>query len=171
MNKQDFYNINNEIRSDFVRVTGDNIESKIVKLSEALKIAKDMNLDLVQIVSNTNPPICKITDFQKFLYEKKFKEKELKKNQRKSIIKTKEIRLTYNTGEHDFNFKLNNAKEFLKKSNKVKISMVFSGREIQYKNQGELLLLKFIDELNDLGKIENLPKLENKKLWVLVNPK
>jgi len=171
MNKKDSYiKVNEKIRSPKVRIVGDGIESRVVNISEALQIAADKNLDLVEIVSTSNPPVCKVTDFGKFLYEKKQKEKEMEKNQRKSVMKTKEVRFTYNTGDHDFNFKLNHAKKFLGDGDKVKAYVMFSGREIKFVDQGQVLLLKFVKELTELGKIEQLPKLENKRLWVIINP-
>lgn len=165
------YKINNRIKSPTVRITGDGIESRIVSLSEALGIAEDMNLDLVEIVPNAKPPVCKVIDFQKFLYDKKQKEKEQEKNQRKNASKIKELRFTYNTGDHDFKFKLNHAINFLEKGDKVKATVWFRGREIQFVEQGELLLLKFIDQLSEYGKIESMPKLENKRMSVIIIPK
>lgn len=170
MRKTEKYNINKQIRAPKVRITGENIESKIVDIKEALNIALSKGLDLVEIVPNSNPPVCKIIDFKKFLYEKKQKDKEMQKSQRKNAAKIKEIRLTYNTGEHDFNFKLKHAINFLEKGDKVKATIFFSGREITFKEQGELLLLKFVDELKDIGKPENLPKLENKRMWIIIYP-
>jgi translation initiation factor IF-3 len=162
------YNINKSIKHPEVRITGNNIKSRIVTIQEALSIANKMNLDLVEIVPTSNPPVCKIIDFNKFLYEKKHKEKENKKNTKKTKIK--EIRLTYNTGEHDLNFKLKHAKNFLTKGNKLKISVWFSGREIQFVDTGKLLLLKFVDNLSDFGVPENMPKLENRRMFVFLNP-
>lgn len=159
--------INKQIRNVYeVRIVGDGIESKIVSFYEALKLAENMEMDLVEINPNSNPPICKIVDYSKLLYERKQKEKNKPKK-----IKIKEIRFTYNTGEHDFNFKLNHAKEFLKEGDKVKAFVFFSGRENNYVDQGNILLLKFIDALSDVGKPESLPKLEGKRLWVMISPK
>ena len=173
MNKKnnDFFRVNNKIRSKEVRIVGDGVDSRIVNIDDALSIAHDMDMDLVEIVPHANPPVCKIMDFQKFIYERKQKDKELKKLQRKNTVKVKEIRLTYNTGEHDFNFKLNHAKNFLTKGNRVKAYVFFSGRELQFVEQGKLLLLKFVDDLSDYGKIEQMPKLENRRLWVMILPK
>lgn len=171
MNKNNMYKVNNQITSQKVRITGDGIKCEIVDLLKALNIAKSKNLDLVEIVPKANPPVCKVIDFKKFLYNKKQKEKENEKNQRKNKSKLKELRFTYNTGEHDFNFKLKHAKNFLENGDKVKANVFFSGREIQFKEQGKLLLLRFIESLKDYGKIEQLPKLENKKMWVIINPK
>jgi len=167
--KKDFYRINDKIRSPEVRITGTDIESRVVNLSDALNIANDMKLDLVEIVPNAKPPVCKIIEFQKFIYEKKQKDKEMKKNQKK--VKVKEIRFTYNTGEHDFQFKLKHAINFLEKEDKVKATVWFKGRQIQFSDQGELLLLRFVDELKNYGKIETMPKLENKRMSVTIYPK
>jgi translation initiation factor IF-3 len=170
MNKESTERINREIRNvSEVRVVGEGIETRIVSIYEALKMAESMDMDLVEINPNSNPPICKIVDYSKLLYEKKQKEKLQKQNNKK--IKIKELRFTYNTGEHDFNFKLNHAIEFLKEGNKVKAFVAFHGREQNYIEMGKLLLLKFISSLNLYGKAECLPKMEGKKLWVIVSPK
>lgn len=162
--------INGQIKNvNMVRIVGEGIESKVVSLNEALKIAQDTYMDLVEINSNSNPPICKIVDYGKFQYEKKQKDKLQKQNSKK--IKIKEIRFTYNTGDHDFDFKLNHAVNFLKDGNKVKAFVQFSGRESNYVNLGNIILLKFIDSLSEHGKPESLPKMEGKKLWVVINPK
>lgn len=162
--------INRQIRGvNEVRIVGENIDSMIIKFQEALMLAEEKGLDLVEINSKSNPPICKITDYGKFLYEKKQKDKLKKQNSKK--IKVKEIRFTYNTGEHDFNFKLKHAIEFLKDGNKVKAFVFFSGRENSYVDTGNVLLLKFIDALIDVGKPESLPKMEGKRLWVMITPK
>jgi len=166
---KNFFRVNEKIKSPKVRITGKDIESQIVDISEALKIATDMKLDLVEIVPNANPPVCKIIEFQKFIYEKKQKERENKKSQKKT--KVKEIRFTYNTGDHDFNFKLKHAINFLEKGDKVKTTVWFHGREIQFADQGELLILRFVDALKEYGKIESMPKLENKRMSVTINPK
>ena len=166
-----YFRVNDKIRAQQVRIVGEGIESGVIELSEALSIAKSKGLDLVEIVPRANPPVCKVTDFQKFLYEKKQKEKELKKSQRKNAVKVKELRFTYNTGDHDFNFKLKHAKNFLERGDRVKALVFFSGREIQFQDQGKFLLLKFVDELKEFGKIEQLPKLEGKRMWVIINPK
>lgn len=159
--------INSQIRNVYdVRIVGEGIESKVVPFQDALKLAEEMEMDLVEINPTSNPPVCKIVDYSKLLYERKQKEKNKPKK-----IKIKEIRFTYNTGEHDFNFKLNHAKEFLKEGDKVKAYVFFSGRENKYVDQGNILLLKFIDTLSDVGKPESLPKLDGKKLWVMISPK
>lgn len=162
--------INKQIRGiNEVRIVGEGIESRVVNFQEALKIAEDMALDLVEISPNVIPPICKIVDYGKLLYERKQKEKLQKQNNKK--VKVKEIRLTYNTGDHDFRFKLNHAINFLKEGDKVKATVFFSGRENNYTEIGNLLLLKFVDSLLDYGKAESMPKMDGKRLWVMINPK
>lgn len=162
--------INKQIRGvTDVRIVGEGIESRVVNIHEALKIAEDMNLDLVEINPDSKPPVCKIVDYGKLLYERKQKDKLQKQNNKK--VKVKELRFTYNTGDHDFNFKLRHAIEFLKEGDKVKASVFFSGREMNYIEMGNLLLLKFIQELNEYGKPEAMPKMDGKRLWVMVAPK
>lgn len=161
--------INEEITSREVRLVGENFNNEIFSTREALEISKSMGLDLVEISANSFPPTCKIIDYGKLIYERKQKDKLQKHNNKK--IKVKEIRLTYNTGEHDFNFKLNHAIEFLKEGDKVKVYVMFSGREIVFKDQGEIILLKFIDQLISYGKIESMPKLDGKRLWTILSPK
>ncbi len=160
--------INRQIRNvNEVRIVGDDIESRVISFYDALRMAEDMALDLVEINPTSNPPVCRIVDYSKLLYERKQKEKEHKRK----TTKIKEIRFTYNTGEHDFNFKLKHAMEFLKNGDKVKAFVFFSGRENNYIDQGNILLLKFIDSLTEVGKPENLPKLEGKRLWAMISPK
>jgi translation initiation factor IF-3 len=162
--------INKQIRNvNEVRIVGDGIESRIINIQEAFRIAENMDLDLVEINPDSNPPIVKVVDYSKFLYERKQKEKLQKQNNKK--IKIKELRFTYNTGKNDFDFKLNHAVNFLKEGNKVKAFVFFSGREANYIDLGNILLLKFIDALSDYGKPESLPKLDGKRLWVMVSPK
>lgn len=161
--------INEEILAKEVRLVGENFNNEIFLTKDALAISKSMGLDLVEISANSFPPTCKIIDYGKLVYERKQKEKLQKQNNKK--IKIKEIRLTYNTGDHDFNFKLNHAIEFLKDGDKVKVYVMFSGREIVYRDQGEIILLKFIDQLTPYGKIEDMPKLDGKRLWTIISPK
>jgi translation initiation factor IF-3 len=170
MKKEALHRINNLIRVPSLRLIGDNVENGIMDTRDALKLAREMGLDLVEI-SNANPPIAKIIDYQKYLYEKKKKEKEQKKKQKQNEIQIKEIRLTPNTDDHDFNFKLNHAKNFLTEKNRVLVSVFFKGRQINYKEQGELILLRFADELKDIGLPENLPKLEGKRMLMMLKPK
>lgn len=164
------HKINQFIRVPSVRLVGDNVEVGIYETKFALKLAQDMGLDLVEI-SQGNPSVCKIIDYQKFLYEKKKKEKEQKKKQKANQIQVKEIRLTPNTDDHDFNFKLRHAQSFLTDNNKVLISVFFKGREINYKEHGEIILLRFADALKDFGIPENLPKLEGKRMLMMIKPK
>jgi translation initiation factor IF-3 len=161
-------NTNKEKKSYLVRlVTGDS--SEILDVKDALKRAEDDGLDLIEIAPNAKPPVYKIMDYNKFAYEKKKKEKENLKSNKKT--KVKEIRFTYNTGDHDFNFKLKHAIKFLENGDKVKANIFFSGREINFKDIGQLLLLRFVDELKDYGKVETLPKLEGNKMSVQISPK
>ena len=136
---------------------------------QAIRIADDMNLDLVEISPNAEPPVCRIVDYQKFLYDKKKKEKEAKANQKK--MEVKEIRFGPQTDDHDFNFKLKHAQGFLKDGNKVKAYVFFRGRSIVFKEQGELLLARFADELAEYGKPEAMPKLEGKRMIMFLTPK
>ena len=137
--------------------------------SEALKLAEEQELDLVEISPNAVPPVCKIMDYRKFLYNQKKKQKELKAKQSKVVIK--EVRFGPNTDDHDFNFKLAHARKFLEEGNKVKAYVFFRGRTIVFKDRGEILLLKFAQELTDVGAVEQLPKLEGKRMIIMINPK
>ncbi len=168
--KEDEHKINNYIRAPFVRLVGDNVgDSDIVSLKEALEKADDLGLDLVEISPNADPPVCKIIDYQKFLYQKKKKEKEKKTKAQKTVVK--EIRFGPHTDEHDYNFKLKHAEKFLKEGAKVKAFVFFKGRTILYKEKGEILLLKLAQDLEEFGKIENLPKLEGKRMTIFILPK
>jgi len=152
-----------------VRLVGDNIENiGIYSLRDALKIANDMSLDLVEISPKAEPPVCKVIDYQKFLYQQKKKQKEIKSNTQKVV--TKEIRFGPNTDEHDYNFKLNHAKKFLEEGTKVKAFVFFKGRSILFKEQGEILLLRLAQDLEDYGKVEQLPKLEGKRMTIFISP-
>ena len=141
----------------------------MLDVAVAIKLAEEKGLDLVEISPNADPPVCKIIDYKKFLYELKRKQKEIKAKATKVIIK--EIRFGPQTDDHDFNFKLNHAKKFLADGAKVKAYVFFKGRSIVFKEQGEVLLLKFAQELEEYGKVEALPKLEGKKMIMLVTPK
>lgn len=167
--KQNPNRINEEIRVPEVRVVGEGVEPKVYKLAEALKIADEQGLDLVEISPNAVPPVCKIIDYQKFLYQQKKKQKEIKDKAIKVIVK--EIRFGPNTDDHDFNFKLNHAKKFLAENAKVKAFVFFKGRSIVYKERGEILLLKFAQELEEVGKVESMPALEGKKMFMMLSPK
>ena len=140
-----------------------------MNLPDALKLAESLELDLVEISPNANPPVCKVIDYQKFLYQQKKKQKELKAKATKVIIK--EIRFGPNTDEHDFNFKLRHAQNFLDEGCKVRAYVFFKGRSILFKEQGEILLLKFAQELEEFGKVEQLPKLEGKRMTIFISPK
>ena len=152
-----------------VRVVGDGMEPTIMNTKEALRRAYDEGLDLVMISPNANPPVCKIIEYQKFLYEQKKREKERKANSQKIVIK--EIRLSPQTDDHDFEFKLNHAIRFLKEGNKVKVDVFFRGRSIVYKEQGEQQLLKFAEALLEYGKPEQMPRLEGKRMLMVIAPK
>ncbi|MEI6455528.1 MAG: translation initiation factor IF-3 [bacterium] len=167
--KEELYNINEYIKSPVVRVVGENIQPGIYNIREALNIAENLGLDLVEISPTANPPVCKVIDYKKFLYELKKKQKEMKAKTAKIIVK--EIRLGPNTDDHDFNFKLNHAIKFLKDGAKVKVDVFFKGRSIIYKEQGELILLKFAQALVEIGKIEQMPRLEGKRMIMIITPK
>jgi translation initiation factor IF-3 len=152
-----------------VRLVGDELEPGIFSFDEALKIARDLELDLVEIVPNAEPPVCRVIDYKKFLYEHKKKQKEMKAKATKIVVK--EVRFGPNTDEHDFNFKLNHAKKFLQEGSKVKAFVFFKGRSILFKDKGEILLLKFAAELEEYGKPENLPELEGKRMIMFLSPK
>ncbi|MDD3878290.1 MAG: translation initiation factor IF-3 [Bacteroidales bacterium] len=163
------HRINEDIKTPVVRVVGENVESGIFNIREALNIAYDQGLDLVEISPSANPPVCKVVDYQKFLYEQKKKVKEIKAKTAKVVVK--EIRFGPNTDEHDFNFKLNHAIKFLKEGAKVKADVFFKGRSIIYKEQGEIILLRLADELSEFGKVEMMPKMEGKRMIMIVAPK
>ncbi len=151
-----------------VRLVGENLEPGIFNLRDAMALATSLELDLVEISPTANPPVCKIIDYKKFLYELKKKQKEIKAKTAKVTLK--EIRLGPNIDDHDFNFKLNHAMKFLKDGDKVKVDVFFKGRSIVYKEQGEIVLLKFAQELADYGKPEHLPKLEGKRMIMIMTP-
>ena len=152
-----------------MRVVGDNVpEQKVYPLQEALKMAAEMELDLVEISPNAEPPVCRIIDYQKYLYQQKKKAKEMKANASKVTIK--EIRFGPNTDEHDFQFKLKHAQSFLEEGSKVKAYVFFKGRSILFSEQGEKLLLRFAVELENYGKAEQMPKLEGKRMIMMIAP-
>ncbi len=164
------HRINQEIRADAIRLVGDNIDNQgIMTVPEALKIADEMELDLVEISPKADPPVCKIIDYQKFLYQQKKKQKEMKSKATKVTLK--EIRFGPNTDEHDYNFKLNHAKKFLEEGAKLKAFVFFKGRSILYKEKGEILLLRLAQDLEDYGKVEQMPKLEGKRMTMFMTPK
>lgn len=157
------------IQSPVVRVVGEGMEPAIMNTKDAIKLAFDQGLDLVEISPNANPPVCKIIEYQKYLYEQKKREKERKANSTKIVIK--EIRLGPQTDEHDFEFKLNHAIRFLKEGNKVKVDILFRGRAIVYKEQGEAQMLKFAEALLEYGKPEVMPRLEGRRMLMIIAPK
>ena len=162
--------INEKIKTNLIRIVGEINPTAEIDRDSAISIAKQLDKDLILLsITKDDIGICKIMDYSKFLYEKKQLEKRQEKNNKK--IKMKEIRMTYNTGEHDFNFKLRHAISFLQDGNKVKAFIFFAGREINFKDTGMVLLLKFIDGLKEYGKIENMPKLDGPRLWVIIQPK
>ncbi|MCQ2135920.1 MAG: translation initiation factor IF-3 [Bacteroidales bacterium] len=161
--------INEEITAPQVRLVGDNIpEAGVYSLSAAMKMADELDLDLVEISAKADPPVCKILDYQKYLYQQRKKAKEMKANSAKIVIK--EIRFGPNTDEHDFQFKLKHAQEFLQEGSKVKASVFFRGRSIVYSDQGEKLLLRFAVELEEFGRAEQMPKLEGKRMIMMIAP-
>lgn len=163
------HRINERITIPVIRLVGDNVEQGIYNTKDALDKAKEFELDLVEISANASPPVCKIIDYKKFLYEQKKKQKELKAKSSKVVLK--EIRLGPHTDEHDFNFKLKHAIKFLQDGAKVKLDVFFKGRSIVYKENGEIILLRFAQALEDYGKIERMPKLEGKRMIMIISPK
>jgi translation initiation factor IF-3 len=163
------HRLNNRIVAREVRLVSEGMEPVVLPTSEALRMAQEQELDLVEISPNAVPPVCKIMDYRKFLYNQKKKQKELKAKQSKVVIK--EVRFGPNTDDHDFNFKLNHARKFLEEGNKVKAYVFFRGRTIVFKERGEILLLRFAQELEDVGAVEQLPKLEGKRMIIMINPK
>ncbi|WP_415373082.1 translation initiation factor IF-3 [Patiriisocius sp. Uisw_047] len=167
--KEDQHKINRKIRAEEVRLVGENVEVGVYKTRQAQEMAEEQELDLVEISPNAKPPVCKIMDYKKFVYEQKKREKTLKSKATKVIIK--EIRFGPNTDDHDYEFKKKHAVKFLKDGAKLKAYVFFKGRSIIYKDQGEILLLKLAQELEDLGKVEQMPKLEGKRMIMFIAPK
>jgi translation initiation factor IF-3 len=148
---------------------GENVEQQgVVAIEDALKLAEEMELDLVEISPNADPPVCKITDYKKFLYQQKKKQKEIKSKAAKVVVK--EIRFGPNINEHDFQFKLKHAQKFLEEGAKVKAYVFFKGRSIVFNEQGEILLLRFAQELEEWGKVDGMPKLEGKRMSMFISP-
>ena len=168
--KENPHRINNEITAATVRVVGDNVEPNLViSLREAIRLADEMELDLIEISPKADPPVCRIADYQKFLYQQKRKQKEIKAKQTKVVIK--EIRFGPQTDDHDYNFKLKHAENFIKEGAKVKAYVFFRGRSIVFKEQGEILLLRFATDLEEIAKVEVMPTLEGKKMNMILAPK
>ncbi|HHU00313.1 MAG TPA: translation initiation factor IF-3 [Bacteroidales bacterium] len=162
--------MNEKIRVPQVRLVGENIENPgVYPISEALKLADELELDLVEISPKADPPVCKILDYQKFLYQQKKKQKEMK--QKTIQVTVKEIRFGPNTDDHDYNFKLRHAEKFLNEGSKVKAYVFFKGRSILFKEKGEILLLRFAQDLEEIGKVEQMPKLEGKRMTMFLAPK
>lgn len=150
-------------------MVGDNVEPCVMKTQDAINLALEMELDLVEISPKAEPPVCRITEYKKFLYDQKKKQKEIKAKQQKVVVK--EIRFGPNTDDHDFQFKLKHARKFLEEGSKLKAYVFFRGRTIVFKERGEILLLKFAQELEDIGVVEQLPRLEGKRMTIIFNPK
>lgn len=163
------YRINEQITAREVRVVGEDSETQVMPTSKAMQIAERKGLDLVEISPNAVPPVCRLIDYSKFLYQQKKKQKELKAKQVK--IEVKEVRFGPQTDDHDYNFKLKHAKEFLSEGNKVKAYVFFRGRSILFKEQGEVLLLRFANDLEEYGKVEQMPVLEGKRMIIFIAPK
>ncbi|MDR0836488.1 MAG: translation initiation factor IF-3, partial [Tannerella sp.] len=167
-NKEQQYRINEQIRVPEVRLVGENITIGVYLTSKALQMAEDMGFDLVEISPNAKPPVCKIIDYQKFLYQQKKRIKEQKAKAVKVVVK--EIRFGPQTDDHDYNFKLRHAKEFLEEGSKVKAYVFFKGRSILFKEQGEVLLLRFASDLEEYGRVEQMPVLEGKRMILMISP-
>ncbi|MBD1421889.1 translation initiation factor IF-3 [Sphingobacterium chuzhouense] len=167
--KEPEHRINEFIRVPEVRLVGDNVEQGIYPTRKALEMADELELDLVEISPNANPPVCRVIDYSKFVYEQKKKQKEIKSNAKQTVVK--EIRFGPNTSDHDFEFKLKHAIKFLENGEKVRAYVHFKGRAIVFKEQGEILLLRFAQALEDYGKVELLPKLEGKRMFLTLAPK
>jgi len=166
--KSNQYRVNEQIRAKEVRVVGDE-GSTVMTLRQALDMAHQQGVDLVEISPNAQPPVCRIIDYSKFLYQQKKRQKEMKQKQVK--VEVKEIRFGPQTDEHDYQFKLKHAQEFLSEGNKVRAYVFFRGRSILFKEQGEVLLLRFANDLEEYGKVEQMPKLEGKKMFLYMAPK
>ena len=169
MIERKLHKTNKEITAAFVRMVGDEVEPNIYPLDEALKIAGNLELDLVEISPNAEPPVCKVIDYRKFIYDQKKKLRTIKSKAQKAVIK--ELRFGPNTGEHDFKFKLKHAMNFLADGAKVKAFAFFRGRSIIFKEQGQILLLKLAQALENVGVVEEMPKLDGKKMIMIIAPK
>lgn len=167
--KEDPHRINRKIQADPIRVVGENVEPGVRSLREALALAEELSLDLVEISPKADPPVCKIIDYKKFLYEQKKKQKEIKSKAQKVVIK--EIRFGPQTDEHDYEFKKKHAEKFLKEGAKIKAYVFFKGRSILFKDQGQLILLRLATELEELGTVEQMPKMEGKRMIMFIAPK
>ena len=168
-NLKNQYRVNEQIRANEVRIVGDDIESVVMPLHKALALAEEKELDLVEISPSANPPVCRLIEYSKFLYQMKKRQKEQKAKQVK--IDVKEIRFGPQTDEHDYNFKLKHAISFLKDGDKVKAYVFFKGRSILFKEQGEILLLRFAKDLEEYGKVDSMPVLEGKRMTIMISAK
>ncbi len=168
-NNKPQHRINEQIRCREVRIVGDDVESEVMQTRQAIQLAQQKGVDLVEISPNAVPPVCRLINYSKFLYQQKKRQKELKAKQVK--IEVKEIRFGPQTDEHDYNFKLKHAKEFLSEGDKVKAYVFFRGRSILFKEQGEVLLLRFANDLEEYGKVEQMPVLEGKRMILFIAPK
>ena len=168
-NLKNQYRVNEQIRAREVRIVGDDIESAVIPVRDALRMAEQKGVDLVEISPNAQPPVCRLIDYSKFIYQQKKRQKEMKAKQVK--VEVKEIRFGPQTDEHDYQFKLKHAKEFLEEGNKVRAYVFFRGRSILFKEQGEVLLLRFANDLEEVGKVESMPSLEGKKMFLYLAPK
>ena len=166
---KDQHAINEQIRAREVRLVGDNVEQGVYPIAEALRIADEMDLDLIEISPNAEPPVCRVLDYQKFLYQQRKRLKEQKAKSTKVVVK--EIRFGPQTDDHDYNFKLKHAQGFLNEGAKVKAYVFFKGRSILFKEQGEVLLLRFANDLEEYGKVEQMPVLEGKRMILMISPK
>jgi len=167
---EDAHRVNEKIRGvREVRLVGDNVTQGVYDIHRALEIAEEQGLDLVEISPTAVPPVCRVIDYQKFLYQQKKREKELKAKTTKVVLK--EIRFGPQTDDHDYNFKLKHAQSFLKEGCKVKAYVFFKGRSILFKEQGEVLLLRFANDLEEYAKVDSLPKLEGKRMTIMLSPK
>ncbi|MCH5215898.1 MAG: translation initiation factor IF-3 [Muribaculaceae bacterium] len=168
-NDKDQYAINERIRAREVRLVGDNVEIGIYPIAKALAIADELGLDLIEISPSANPPVCKILDYQKFLYQQRKRLKEQKAKSTKVVVK--EIRFGPQTDDHDYNFKLKHAIGFLKEGAKVKAYVFFKGRSVLFKEQGEVLLLRFANDLEEIGKLDQMPVFEGRRMTIMISPK
>jgi translation initiation factor IF-3 len=167
--KQDPHRINEKITAQELRLVGDNVEVGVYRLNKALSLARELELDLVEISPKASPPVCKILEYKKFLYEQKKREKAMKSKATKVILK--EIRFGPQTDEHDYEFKKKHAIKFLTEGAKLKAFVFFKGRSIVFKEQGQILLLRLAQDLEEYGKVEQLPKLEGKRMIMFITPK
>lgn len=169
MVQEDKHRINSKIRSEEVRLVGENVEVGVYPIKQALAMAEEQGFDLVEISPNAKPPVCKVMDYKKFLYEQKKREKTLKSKATKVVVK--EIRFGPQTDDHDYEFKKKHAEKFLKDGAKLKAFVFFKGRSIVFKEQGQILLLKLAQDLEEFGKVEQMPKLEGKRMIMFISPK